>query len=65
MINQYTKNGKFVQTFDSILDAAKFVGLKTSGDIGKCCKTHKWCPGGYKWYFANDPDQPDKSKIIA
>lgn len=65
MVNQYSKEDIFIKTYYSIVEAAKSVGLKTSGDIGKTCKTGKWMPGGYKWFFANDPNQPDKSKIIA
>lgn len=64
-VNQYSKDNIFIETYDTANQASKKVGLKYSGDIGKCCRGNKKTCGGYKWFFANDPNQPDKTKIIA
>ena len=63
-VNQYSKDNVFIETHNTANQASKKVGLKYSGDIGKCCRGDKKTCGGYKWFFANDPNQPDKTKII-
>ena len=66
MVNQYTKNGIYIKTFDSVNDATKEMTNKRSVAISNCCRKVKNynTAFGYKWYFANDETQPDKSKII-
>ena len=64
-VNQYSKDNVFIETHNTANQASKKVGLKYSGDIGKCCSGERKTCGGYKWFYANDPNQPDKSKIIA
>ena len=64
-VNQYTKDGIFVQTYKCMNDAS----LATDVDqtpISRCCRKEKHfrSAGGYLWFFSDDPDQPDKSKII-
>lgn len=63
-INQYTLNNEFMQTFNSIKLASKTFNIFSS-NITDCCKKKRYkTAGGYKWFYANDPEQPDKSKII-
>lgn len=65
-VNQYSKDNKYIKTFNSIKEASEFVGSKKSFyEVSKCCNKQKDTFKGYKWFYANDPEQPDKSKIIA
>ena len=66
-VNKYTKDDIYIQTCDSFLDALRSVGkyTKQGTNIRKCCDGRTKTAFGYKWYFANDPNQPDKTKIIA
>lgn len=46
---QYTLDGDFVDEYDSITDAAKAVGLKTSNTVAMVCRGERKKAGGYKW----------------
>lgn len=63
-VNQYSKDDIFIETHVTANQAAKKVGIKYSSDIGKCCRGEQKTCGGFKWFYADDPNQPDKSKII-
>lgn len=65
VVNQYSKDNKFMKTYYSLSAAANAVGLKQQNDIGRVCRTREGTAGGYKWFYANDPNQLDKTKIIA
>lgn len=64
-VNRYTKDGVFVQAYKCLTDASLATGINSTA-ISKCCRKEKHfhSAGGYLWFFANDPDQPDKTKII-
>lgn len=49
----YTLDDKFVGFFSSIVDAAKTLGLSSSGrrHISDCCKGNRKSAGGYKWAY--------------
>lgn len=65
-ISQYTKDGKYLHTYNSISDAALTVGnIQKSGNIGSCCKGKLKTAYGYKWFYANDLNQPDKTRIAS
>lgn len=64
-INQYTTEDIFVKTHLSSVDAMKELGVSSYGNVKKCCRGKLKTYKGYKWFFANDPNQPDKTKIIA
>lgn len=64
IINQYSKNDKFIKTYYSIREASKETGACET-TIVPCCKHKRNYSGGYKWYYADDITQPDKTKIIA
>lgn len=51
-VNQYTLNGEFIKTWDSITDAKNHVGLKTSTTIAMVCKKLRNKTAGYKWEYA-------------
>ena len=51
-VEQYTIDDKFINTFDSISDVAKIIGV-TAASISKCCnKKTKTCKG-FVWKFLN------------
>jgi len=54
-INQYSIEGKFIKTWDSIEEASRKLSLNSSS-IGKCCRqepsTHQI--GGFIWRYYND-----------
>ncbi len=63
-VNQYTLDDIFVKTYSSSVEALKEMDINYYGSIHKCCNKKAKTFKGYKWYFADDPNQPDKSKII-
>lgn len=64
-VAQYDKNGNFILLWSCISDAAKELGIHRS-DISTCCsnKGKLKSAGGFVWYYADDPTQPDPTKII-
>ena len=64
-VNQYTKDKQFIQLYSSLSDASLSTGADAHA-ISNCCKKKKsfHTAGGYLWFYVNDPDQPDKTKII-
>lgn len=72
MINCYDKNDNYVKTFASGNDASRWISddenvKNRGGVIRSCCVNYHGCytAYGYKWFYANDPSQPDKTKIIS
>ena len=59
-VNQYKKD-IFIATYNSLTEAHNETGVN---NISKCCKGRAKVAGGYSWYYADDPNQPDKTKII-
>lgn len=64
MVNCYNKNDLFVKTYNSLTEGGNAVGLKNSYNITNVCNKKRKYAGGFKWFYANDPEQPDKTKII-
>lgn len=62
-VNMYTVDGIYIRTYETISEAAKENNIH-GANITKVCKNQCKTAGGYKWYYANDPNQPDKTKII-
>ena len=62
-IHQYDMTGNFISWFESQKDAEDKTGTNTSG-IQAVLKKRKKSAGGFLWFYADDPEQPDKSKII-
>lgn len=65
-VNQYTKDKVFVQTYESLSIASLITDVNITS-IANCCKKKKHfrSAGGYLWFYADDLNQPDKSKIIS
>ena len=47
-VEQLTKNGQSIRTWDSMTSAAKALGIQLS-QISVCCKHPQFTAGGYKW----------------
>lgn len=64
-VNMYDLDNNFICTFNSLKDGGNFIGRKNAASlISSCCTGRKKTAYGYKWYYANNTNQPDKSKII-
>lgn len=62
-VNQYSLDGVFMCTYEAIKEAAQNNNISTTGvRYGLFKENHVSC--GYQWYIADDPTQPDKTKII-
>lgn len=62
-LNRYTLDGKYIDTFESVAYLYREFGY-SQGNISMCCRGVRNKAYGYKWYYANDPNQPDKTKIM-
>ena len=64
IINQYDGD-IFVQTWYGAKEIQRQLGIDNA-QICRCCQHKVGCKsaGGFLWFYADDPDQPDKSKII-
>lgn len=50
-VSQYTLNNEYIQTFDSLTEAAKYVGLKNASSIRAVCNGERNKTGGFKWSY--------------
>ena len=64
LINQYSKDYKYIKTFNTSIEASESVGCKQTSITTACGRKGGGC-NGFKWFYADDPNQPDKTKIIA
>lgn len=64
IINQYDGD-IFIQTWYGAKEIQRQLGIDNA-QICRCCQHKVGCKsaGGFLWFYADDPDQPDKSKII-
>ena len=63
LINQYTMTGNYVASYRSSQEAYEKTGVDSSS-IRKCCRHKLGYAGCYIWFNADDPTQPDPTKII-
>ena len=63
IVNQYSKDGVFIKTYKSIKEAERDNNISKES-ISNVCRHKAKTSGGYRWYYANDSSQPDKTKII-
>lgn len=65
-VNQYTKDGVFIQTYQSLSVASAATGIDATA-ILNCCKRKEnfYTVGGYLWFYADDLSQPDSTKNIS
>jgi len=55
-VDQYLKDGTWVQTFPSVRAAARAVGIH-SYHISNCCAGKQRTAGGYRWRYADGKRQ--------
>lgn len=61
-VNQYSLDGIFISSYKSISDAMR--KCNNINRIRDCCIGKIKSAGGYKWYYAEDENQPDKERIM-
>lgn len=65
-ISKYDKNKKYLETYATIKEALKSIGINNghSDVINRALKDSNEMAYGYYWYYANDLNQPDNTKIF-
>lgn len=59
-VRQYTIDGKYIATYQSVADAGRNLGMRFSGAIGGCARGELPYAYGYLWVFdGNSPVIPD------
>ena len=53
-VNQYSLDGVFIKSFESIASAYKELCVKDGGHISHCCKGRYLRAYGYKWAYKAD-----------
>lgn len=53
-VDQYTRYGEYIQTFNSLMDAARSIGKDCNSAIIACCKGKKKSYCGYMWKYHGD-----------
>ena len=53
-VDQYTRNGKYIQTFNSLTEAAHSIGKETNAAIVACCKGKRKSYYGFIWKYHNE-----------
>lgn len=64
-INAYTLDKIFSKTFNTYKDAMYEYKIKYNTNLYRSLNNHEKTCYGFYWYYADDPEQPDKTKIIA
>lgn len=64
-INQYTKDNIFIKTYDNSSEVKSSINITSTSPIIACCKNKLKSAYGYRWYYADDINNPDKTKITA
>lgn len=65
-INMYSSNNEYIKTFSTTIEALSYIRKEkcNSSSITSCCAKRQKTAFGYKWFYIDDPTQPDKTKII-
>lgn len=62
-LNCYSLDDKFIKTYISSNDVAEKLNCNAA-NISACAKGKTRTSNGYKWFYADDISQPDKTKIF-
>ena len=54
-VSKYTKDGEYVETFESAMEAARALGAKNNSLIIACCKGKKKTGYGFIWKYEEEP----------
>ena len=52
-VNQFTKDGTFIKTWDCISDVERKIGIN-NGNISRCCNNKIKSAGGFKWEYLTE-----------
>lgn len=63
-VNMYSLDLIFEDTFESAKQASIILSFSGYGNITNCCNGKVNSSYGHKWFYADDPNQPDKTKIV-
>lgn len=63
-VNKYSKNQEYIESYVSMAEAGRKTGISHS-NISYACDNPNRSAGGFIWYKAFNPNQPDKTKIIS
>lgn len=67
-VNMYTLNDEYVRSFVSIAEGLRYLfpSSKPPGaaHVSDCCNGKRNSAYGYKWFYADDQNQPDLSRIL-
>ena len=62
-VNQYTKNGEYIRTWESIAEAIRKLGLrKGTSKITECCKGKIKTTYGYIWKYEKEANISERKK---
>ena len=61
-VDMYFKDGVFIKSFSSMVEAQKEIGIKSKSNIIQCCKGEMFSAGGYRWTFKEDKLQNRRIK---
>ena len=61
-VNMYDLDDNYIKTFPTVTEASIFI-KKNISNIINCCKKKQKTSGGYKWFYADDINQPNQSLI--
>lgn len=50
-VYQYDKDWNYLNEFNSIMEACRFINLKATGNITKVCKNERNFAGGFRWSY--------------
>lgn len=64
-VNQYTVDGKFIQSFESCSEAARSIGLKNNSPIVQVCKGIAKTSGGFVWKYSDESYIPIDRKFYS
>ena len=53
-VNQYTIQGEFIKTWNSLSDAMRHFKANSTGNIASCCKGKRPSAHGYIWRYIGD-----------
>ncbi len=62
-ICQLNMNGDYIQTFNSLKDAANFINVNYTSGISACAREKIPSAHGYRWCFENNLSEYDKQKM--
>lgn len=67
-VDMYSKEGKFIKSFTSLIEAQEATSIKSKSNITQCCKGKVFSAGGYRWTckgeaLKNRPNRYGKCKV--